>query len=156
MPLFDATQNLIRRNLEKIHRGERPVYVVIGALTAEQLAAINAMRMERNFQPMKAEVIFIGKHIYKSRFVRDGYNFCDIIDQISSAFAAEAKVLDSPKMTSMQSLSARADRYGNSYILDQIIFECSVRYPRPELSSVVPQGDKIARKRKRGSGDLPG
>lgn len=92
---------------------------------------------------MESDVIFIGKHIYNSRFVRDGYNFCDIIDQVTSALACESLITESSKMTAIQNQNARADRYGNLGIRDQGIFECSLRYPRPELFSVTPKGDKI-------------
>ncbi len=130
-------------NLERIHRGERPRYVVIATLTADQLTAMNALRLARRYSPMEADVIFIGKHIYNSRLARDGYNFCDIIDQLENALADESIMADTPPMTSMQNPQARVDRYGNSNIRDLVVFECSLRYPRAELYSVVPKGDGL-------------
>jgi hypothetical protein len=43
-------------------------------------------------------------------------------------------------MTLMESRSPRADRYGNA-VLDRVVFECTARYPRPELYSVIPKRD---------------
>ena len=88
----------------------------------------------------------IGKHIYRSRVVKDGYTIEDVIDQITNAMQSDAAVLDTKKMTAMQKPKMRADRYGNQ-VKDRVIFECTSRHPRPELFAVVPKGDLIKPKR---------
>jgi hypothetical protein len=56
-------------------------------------------------------------------------------------------VLDSEKMTALESSVERRDKYGNC-VKDRIILECTARYPRPELFSVIPKGDTIKPKTK--------
>ena len=128
MPLSDEAPALIRINLEQLQKGARARLVVIGNLTVAQLAAINDNRRARGHPPIVDEVVFIGRHIYESRIVRDGYSVEDVLDQIESA------------------MDAAADRYGNA-VQDRAIFECSARHPRPELFSVVPKGDHRKTKR---------
>jgi hypothetical protein len=89
---------------------------------------------------MDPEVVFLGRHVYTSRALRDGYTIEDIIDQIAGAMDAASVILQSPFMTAMENPNPRADRYGNS-VRDRIILECTARYPRPELYSVIPKGD---------------
>jgi hypothetical protein len=78
--------------------------------------------------------------------VGDGYTVDDVIDQIAGGVDAAALVLNTSRMTGMENPSPRADRYGN-LVRDRVIFECSVRHPRPELFSVIPKGDWIKPKR---------
>lgn len=77
-----------------------------------------------------AEVVFIGRPVYESRVIRDGYTFDDVASQIASGMESAAVVLKTNSMTAMENPAFRADRYGNS-----------VR-DRPELYSVVPKGDR--------------
>jgi hypothetical protein len=147
MPLYENGAGLIGTNLEQIRAGVRAKLVAIGSLTPDQLAAINKKRAIRSFPPVVAEVVFIGKHIYESRIAKDGYTIGDVIEQITSAMQASSKVLDSEKMTALEAVVAREDKYGNC-VKDRIVLECMTRYPRPELFSVVPKGDKIKPKRK--------
>jgi len=147
MPLHTAAIGLIWENLRQIHMGYRPQSVVIGELTVDQLAVMNIARTQCHYPPMEREVIFLGKHIYSSRFLRDSYTICDIVDQISSAMSPMAIMLDSLKMSSMQNPNPRADRHGNVEIRDVAVFECSARYPRPELYSIVPKGDTLKPKK---------
>jgi hypothetical protein len=157
MPLFANAAALIRTNLEQIADGGRATLVPIGTLTQEQLEAINKHRLEQGLAPISAEVVFIGRHIYESRVMADGYSVQDVIEQISNAMDSRALVLESRKMTAMENPQAREDRYGN-YVNDRAIFECTARHPRPELFSVVPKGDLIKPKTKKGpppSGDGP-
>ena len=114
--------------------------IVVGTLTAEQLSAINAERQKENQPEVIAEVIFLGKHIYQSRVQRDGYTLEDVVDQIASAMSDTAVVSASIKMTCMQSVEYRTDRYCNQ-VRDMAVFECTARHPRPELYSVIPKGD---------------
>jgi hypothetical protein len=75
MPLHEHAAHLIRANLKAFQNGKRARQVVIGTLTDAQLAAINEARANyRNPQPpITAEVLFIGKHLYEARCIRDGY-----------------------------------------------------------------------------------
>jgi hypothetical protein len=157
MPLFANAAALIRTNFERIRGGDRAPLISIGALTQEQLDALNRRRRAQDLAPMTAEVVFIGRHIYESRVVRDGYSIDEVIEQISSAMDSRATVLETTKMTAMENPQARNDRYGNE-VKDRAIFECSARHPRPELFSVVPKGDFVKPKTKKGpspSGDSP-
>jgi hypothetical protein len=140
MPLFHEARALIRANLEGLQKGERVRLVVIGNLTDQQLHAINQKRETSGYPPIVAEVVFIGRHVYESRVLRDGYTIEDVIDQISSGMGPGARVLKSSALTAMENLGLRPDRYGNS-VRDRVVFECSARHPRPELFTVVPKGD---------------
>jgi hypothetical protein len=73
MPLSQEAAALIRANLERLQNGNRANLVVIGHLTVAQLAAINDERYARGHPPIVAEVVFIGRHVYQSRMIRDGY-----------------------------------------------------------------------------------
>jgi len=146
MPLSDEAPALIRANLKLLQTGNRVRLVVIGTLTEMQLDAINHERRAHGHPPIVAEVVFIGRHVYERRIVRDGYSIDDVIDQIASGMDTAAVTFQTATMTAIESRSPRADRYGNS-VRDRIIFECSARYPRPELFSVVPKGDRIKPKR---------
>jgi hypothetical protein len=146
MPLSADAPALIRTNLKQLQTGKRVRLVVIGTLTDKQLDAINHKRSGQGHPPIVAEIVFVGRHVYESRIVRDGYSIDDVIDQIASGLDAAAAVLQSASMTAMENPGPRDDRYGNS-VRDRVIFECSARYPRPELFSVVPKGDHIKPKR---------
>jgi hypothetical protein len=98
--------------------------VEVGVLTDIQLGAINRERHHRGYPALVAEVVFIGRHVYESRIVRDCYTIDDAIDQIASGMGAAAVVLPAAAMTAMENPIARADRYGN-LVLDRVIFECS-------------------------------
>ena len=128
--------------MEQIRDGQKPKLVVIGTLTANQLAEINANRHVQELPPIIGEVVFVGKHIYKSRVVQDGYTIEDVLDQIVSAMECVAVVVQTLKMTGMENPTPRLDRYGN-HVRDRAVFECSARHPRPELLSVMPKGDTI-------------
>ena len=90
--------------------------------------------------PILEEVIFFGSHVYQSRVLQDGYKLEDVVDQVMSAMDAQSVVVTSPRMTTIQNLVPRADRYGNQ-IRDKAVLECTRRHPRPELFTVVPKGD---------------
>lgn len=143
MPLNPDSIYLIRSNLEVLQSGAKVRPVVIGKLTPAQLTQINAERLSHT-KPMPEitdEILFIGKHIYDSRILRDGYSIDDVIDQIISAISESSVVVASPKMTALESATLRSDRYGNQ-IRDKAIFECTTKHPKPELYSVIPKGDK--------------
>ena len=113
---------------------------MIGSLTEAQLAAINVFRASEGFPPVVSDVVFIGKHIYQSRIVKDGYTIEDVVEQIAGGMQSNAVVLVGESMTAMENPNARPDRYGN-LVKDRIVLECTARHPRPELFSVVPKGD---------------
>ena len=141
MPLYSNAADLIRTNLEALQRGERVRPVVIGTLTVEQLAVLNAYRTEvLGLPPNESEVVFIGSHIFKRRIVDDGYTVEDAVDQVMSAMDAQSVVVTDRNLTTIQNLNPRADRYGNQ-IRDKATFECSRRHPKPELYGVSPKGD---------------
>jgi uncharacterized protein YfiM (DUF2279 family) len=141
MPLLANAGDLIRKNLMKIHRGRRAWPVVIGSLTAAQLEVLNAERARRGFRPMTEKVVFVGAHIYNSRVLQDGYSFEDVIVQITGAMRETSILKIEPKMNGLVSCAKRDDGYGNR-IIDWGVLECDVRFPRPELISVIPKGDK--------------
>jgi len=157
MPLRAGAAVLIRRNLEQIRSGQKAGLITIGDLTPKQLAAINSHRASADLPPVVAEVVFIGKHIYRSRIVNDGYTIDDVIEQITNAIGSGSLVLDSPKMTAMESAERRKDSYGNE-VRDRAVFECTARHPRPELLSVIPKGDLMKPQKEKGpppAGDGP-
>jgi hypothetical protein len=142
MPLYQNAIDLIRANFKEIGSGNKPKGVAIGELTNEQLENINMVRAAQvpPLPPMVAEVIFYGRHLYRSRVVRDCYTVEDVIDQIVSAMDSVAVFVQNPRMTNLQNQTGRADRYGN-IVKDLAVFECTARHPRPELFSVMPKGD---------------
>jgi len=140
MPLFAKSAQLIRLNLARIAANLRPHKIEIGKLTAEQLAAINNFRSERNLPPLVATFIFDGRHLFRSRCQEDGYSVDDIIDQLESATQACSVVTIRKARTSMQNPNKRADRYGNM-VQDRAVIDCTAHHPRPEVYSVIPIGD---------------
>lgn len=147
MPLSPGAVDLIRQNLLIVQDGKKPPLVAIGTITAEQCAALNAIRSTHGFPPVTGEVIFAGRHIYKSRVHQDGYTIDEVVEQITSAMSAAA-VVNTPNvrnprpMTGMRNPNGRTDRRGNT-IHDEAVFECTTHHPRPELFSVIPKGDTI-------------
>jgi hypothetical protein len=142
MPLAPNARDKLRVNLQQIAIGHKPKLVKIGALTEVQLTTLNAHRLSLGLQPNNAEVVFVGRHTYKSRISEDGYSIDDVIDQIASAMDSSSVVITSEVMTAMENQTPRKDRYGN-LVLDRVIFECSGKHPYPELLSVIPKGDEI-------------
>jgi hypothetical protein len=132
MPLKHDAEKLIRANLEDIKNGGRGRIVVIGSLTKEQLAALNAEQARRNFSPLVADVLFVGRHVYKSRCLVDGYTIEDVIEQISWAMHENSVIYTATKMNVLKSQAVRNDAYGNK-ILDKAVLECTARHPSPEL-----------------------
>jgi hypothetical protein len=74
MPLSKEAPALIRANLTELQKGSRVGLVVIGSLTGAQLDAINHERRAHGYPAIVAEVVFVGRHVYESRIVRDGYS----------------------------------------------------------------------------------
>jgi hypothetical protein len=150
MPLYENAFDLMRANFARIAQGGKPQGVIIGTLTAEQLNTLNRMRAAHrpSLPPVTGEVLFYGRHLYGSRVDRDGYTVEDVLDQIASAMSADSVLAPHPHSTVLQNPRSRADHYGNS-VRDLAVLECTAHYPRPELFSVMPKGDKNKPKTKR-------
>lgn len=140
MPLYDGACAKIRANLDALRAGKKVSLVAIGKLTDVQLAAINEYRRGKGYPPIEAEVLFLGRHIYKSRMLGDGYSAEDVVDQIVSGMDAAAAIVKPSAMAAMENPNLREDRY-NNLVRDRVVFECSARHPKPELFGVVPKGD---------------
>ncbi|WP_037003000.1 hypothetical protein AB3464_17460 [Pseudomonas asplenii] len=147
MPLYDHAEYLIRANLNEIAAGGRVRAVAIGVLTDVQLEAINRQKESQGLPQLEdPEIVFLGKHAYQSRVVRDGYTIDDMVAQIGAALAETAIAVASAKMTAIKSTHLRQDGYGNE-VMDEAIFELTARKPKAELYSIVPKGDRIKPKR---------
>jgi hypothetical protein len=140
LPLFADGARKIRQNLQRASRGERPGLVGIGYLTEEQLTLLNLERARIGFPALKGQVIFRGTHVYESRCVRDGYTVEEVIFQIQEAFSLEATVHYTGGPTSLRSVKTRQGQ-GGTLIRDEVVFECTSKYPKAELFSVIPRGD---------------
>jgi hypothetical protein len=141
MPLYDNAAELIRANLEQLIAGARPKRVEIGELDLNLFAEINQFRLEEEiFQLTEKKLVFIGKHIYESRIVEDGYSVDDVLDQIQSAMHPCAVLQLTERGTALQNPNKRADKYGNM-VNDRIVFECSTCRPWIQLWSAIPIGD---------------
>lgn len=154
MPLYPNGEHQIRKNLGKVSKGITPYPVKVGRLTDVQLAELNNERSNRKMKPMKAEIVFVGKHMYERRVLVDGYSIDDVIEQIMSALDEKSVVRMSPKMTAIQSSRLRNDGYGNQ-VLDEAVLECTMKYPKPELYSVIPKGDNIKPRKPVSGGNKP-
>ncbi|MFC0820450.1 hypothetical protein [Moraxella marmotae] len=138
MPLYDNAIELIRTNLEQLQNGERPKFQAIGKLTDEQLETINQKQIEKGFPIVQCnEILYMGRHHYESRVIRDGYQIDDLIKQIESSLA-ESSVIENNKI--LKSTIKRDDGYGNM-VEDWAVFEMTAKRPKMELFSVIPKGD---------------
>jgi hypothetical protein len=147
MALYPDAAEKISRQLEALGRGERGRLIAIGKLTETQIAVLNRDRISLGQTPLVAEVVFLGRHIYNSRVVKDGYSIPDVVRQITSALDDSAEMRPSaPLMSHMLATTKREDGYGN-WVRDKAVFECMERHPRPELYSVMPKGDQIKPRR---------
>jgi hypothetical protein len=143
MPLHSDAAEKIASQLRALASGQRVHLITIGTLTETQLAVLNRDRISLVQTPLVDEVVFLGRHIYNSGIVKDGYSISDVIQQIESALAAASEMRPSaPLMSSMLAATKREDGYGN-WVRDKAVFECMDRHPRPELYSVMPKGDAI-------------
>ena len=142
MPLYPNAKDLIRKNLEALQAGQRVPRVVVGRLTRVQFETLNAQQAAEDLPLSIDEVVFVGRHIYNSRILRDGYTIEDVLDQIESALDEGSEVIANDYMTAIKNPVARADRLGN-LVHDEAILECSKYRPNPDIFSVMPKGDKI-------------
>jgi hypothetical protein len=142
MPLYLDHEERIRFNLDEIHSGHRPQIIPIGFFTEKQFTDINLAREEYDLHQLETnEILFMGRHVYKSR-TDDGYTLENIVEQIVSALHETSIAVVTQRMSCTRSTIARADGYGN-FVYDQAVFEMSNRKPRAELYSVIPKGDAI-------------
>lgn len=138
MPLYNNALEIIRTNLEQLKNGERPRFQAIGKLTDEQLETINQKQIEKGFPIVQCnEILYMGRHHYESRVIRDGYQIDDLIKQIESSLA-ESSVIENNKV--LKSTVLRDDGYGNM-VEDWAVFEMTAKRPKMELFSVIPKGD---------------
>lgn len=138
MPLYDNAIDTIGTNLEQLQNGERPRFQAIGKLTDEQLETINQKQIEKGFPIVQCnEILYMGRHHYESRVIRDGYQIDDLIKQIESSLA-ESSVIENNKV--LKSTVLRDDGYGNM-VEDWAVFEMTAKRPKMELFSVIPKGD---------------
>jgi len=91
MPLYANAELLIRGNLAVVKRGTKPRPVRIGELTDAQVSAINAHRRSRNLGDINKEILFVGKHLYDSRVLQDGYEVNDVIKQITGGLDSNSQ-----------------------------------------------------------------
>lgn len=142
MPLNNNARDILRASLEMLAQGERPLVTTIGFLTVNQHADINACRTNYGLSKLVSpEVVFLGRHLYESRAIKDGYSIDDILDQIESAMSDVAIVIATHKMTALRNTTTRNDRYGNQ-VIDEAVFELTQHRPKAELYSVIPKGDR--------------
>lgn len=142
MALYDKAHELIRFNLEQLVEGRRPKRVEVGELDANLFTEVNQFRLENGiFQLAERRLVFIGRHIYDSRLVGDGYSIDDVLDQITSAIQPCSELQLTEVGTALQNPNKRADKYGNM-VNDRVLFECSTCRPWVQLWSVIPIGDK--------------
>lgn len=138
MPLYDNAIDTIRANLEQLQNGKRPRFQAIGKLTDDQLETINQKQIEKGFPVVQCnEILYMGRHHYESRVIRDGYQINDLIKQIESSLA-ESSVIENNKV--LKSTVLRDDGYGNM-VEDWAVFEMTAKRPKIELFSVIPKGD---------------
>jgi hypothetical protein len=96
MPLHENAAVLIRANLEQLTAGQRPKRVEVGELEDARFAEINQFRSENGLAVLtEKKLVFIGRHIYDGRLVKDRYSIEDVLEQIASAISAPS--FNSPK-----------------------------------------------------------
>lgn len=141
MTLYPNAAQLITENLNALAKGERAKFVAIGNFTEQQFQEINAYRISNGLPPLEQnEILYMGRHHYESRVVRDGYNIADILLQIQSALSESSVVVMNARMTAIENQTPRDDGYGNQ-VTDRAIFELTSKKPRAELFSTIPRGD---------------
>jgi hypothetical protein len=143
MPLSEGALDAVCAQLEAIARGERVHIITIGDLLPDQVALLNRLRESLGLPIVGSELVFLGRHIYRSRIAQDGYTVADVRAQLASALHETALVqITGRSSTIMQATSFREDGRGNQ-VRDEAVFELSSRTPRIEVYSVIPKGDKI-------------
>jgi hypothetical protein len=140
VPLFADGIRKIRKSLELVAAGKKSPYVKIGAFTPDQLGSINAMRKEDEMEPIEAIIVCDGKHLYKSRCVKDGYSIDDVVEEIALAFELAIEAARGGWSTVLRNPGTRIGKEGH-IIKDELVFECHQKHPNAALFSVIPRGD---------------
>ena len=130
----------------------------MGTLTEAQRNSINLVRQERRnsmgqpapFPPLQSEIVMVGRHLYNSRVVKDGYTIDEVLMQIENALDEHSRHVHTQRATLIQNQKGRVNAYGE-FVRDEAVLECSAKYPRPELLSVIPKGELSPNARKAAS-----
>lgn len=142
MPLHQGAREAITEQLEKHSRGQKISIIVVGELTPQQHAEINRIRGTRNLPELESpELVYLGRHHYKSR-TDDKYPISELVAQIESATAADARVVLNGYMTGLEAIARRLNAF-SMLVLDRAILELTARKPRAEIFSVIPKGDGL-------------
>jgi len=148
VPLYPSARDLIRVQVERLARGERVSIISIGFLTNEQHETLNRAKTELGLPPLEIpELLYIGRHQYESRVVKDGYAFDDLYRQLEAALSATSIVSTNERSTTVVSQVLRDDGYGNR-VRDVAVLELASRKPRAEVYSTIPKNDGGGPKRK--------
>ena len=134
---------LIEENLRQLDAGKKASRVLVGSLTPTQLSVLNEKRSSLGFPLISGEMFFIGSHIHNSRCKGDNYSVDDVLVQLKSALSGTSiiQIRRGGASTILQSIEYRKDVYGNEFVIDEVIFECTSKNPLIEIYSVIPKGD---------------
>ncbi|MBS7064507.1 hypothetical protein [Haemophilus parainfluenzae] len=139
--LIKDVDSRIRENLNLIDRGKRVNIITIGYFTDVQFSEINKYRIENDLPELLSnEIVYMGRHHYNSRVIKDGYSIDDLIEQIKNSLNKDSVVVFNKKGSCLKSAHTRDDGYGNT-VTDFAVFEFTARKPKAELYCVVPKGD---------------
>jgi hypothetical protein len=140
VPLFADGIRKIRKCLELVAAGKRSPYVKIGVFTPDQLGAINAIREEDEMEPIEAIIVCDGKHLYRSRCIKDGYSIDEVVEQTEIAFESATEAGRGGWSTILRNPGTRIGKEGH-IVKDELVFECHQKHPNAALFSVIPRGD---------------
>lgn len=141
MPLYENAIPLIRENLIALSNNISPNYQIIGNFTDKQFYDLNEGRRNVELPEIgENEIVFLGRHLYNSRCLRDLYTIDDVLLQIISSMDFSSLATANDRTTRLDSISERNDGYGN-LVLDRAVFELTHRRPKAELYSVMPKND---------------
>jgi hypothetical protein len=142
MVLLNGALDQICAQLEKISAGEKVGPITIGHLLPQQVEMLNSFRSSLKLSHVGSELIFVGRHIHKSRILGDSYCVADVRCQLESALGITSVIHITPRgSTLLRSAIYRNDGFGNS-VRDEAVLELSGRTPLIEVFSVIPKGDK--------------
>jgi hypothetical protein len=136
MPLYENAVSRIVHRLQQIAEGRKPPAIVSGSLMPLQLAAINNARASRKndrgepspFPPMQPEILLIGRHVYNSRVVKDGYTLAEVMVQIANALHERSEFIPTRKATLLQNKAGRANLYGE-HVRDEAVLNVQPDIP---------------------------
>ncbi|HDX0990461.1 TPA: hypothetical protein RNX01_002198 [Pasteurella multocida] len=133
----------VRENLDQIQRGEKAEVFTIGYFTSEQFNDINASRGSAGLPLLLSnEILYVGKHHFFSRVVKDGYLIEDLIKQIENALQNDSVVEITNKGSCLVGVKTRNDGYG-SVVTDYAVFEFTAKKPKSELFCIIPKNDNV-------------